>query len=119
MSTFFTTGLARAAFKAARPARRHVVRALRHHAARARALASRVLDAHPVDSLHAWFQAFFAVLRSRSGARHFSLRTLLYRPATPLRALAARRTANAPQTRRPRRMAATSASWFVCALGRR
>ncbi|HEY4801158.1 MAG TPA: hypothetical protein VIH96_00920, partial [Paraburkholderia sp.] len=74
------THAAHTALKAARPARRHMVRALRHHAARTRALTQQVREAKPVDSMRSWFHSFFAVLRMRSGTRHFSLRTLLYRP---------------------------------------
>ncbi|WP_322010593.1 hypothetical protein [Paraburkholderia sp. J12] len=125
MPTLFDTRrLTRAALKAARPARRHVMRALRHHAARTRALASQVREAKPVDGMRAWFHSFFSVLRVRSGARHFSLRTLLYRPNTPLRALGSSAAGSASATnrttsggaRRPRRTSASSTGWFAFAM---
>lgn len=125
MHTVFDTRLTRAALKAARPARRHVTRALRHHAARTRALAQQVREAKPIDGMRAWFRSFFSVLRVRSGARHFSLRTLLYRPSTPLRVFStvgkpAAIGGSAPRgsgsVRRPRRTSATSTGWFAFAM---
>lgn len=118
MHTLFSTRrMTHAALKAARPARRHVVRALRHHAARTRALAQHVRDARAVDGMRAWFHSFFSVLRLRAGARHFSLRTLLYRPNATLRALAAPATVHtARNVRRPRRMGASSTGWFGFAM---
>jgi hypothetical protein len=111
------THAAHTALKAARPARRHVVRALRHHAARTRALAQQVRDVKPVDGMRSWFHSFFSVLRMRAGSRHFSLRTLLYRPNAPLRSLAAPATVHtARNTRRPRRMSVSSAGWFGFAM---
>nr|WP_027815846.1 hypothetical protein [Paraburkholderia bannensis] len=108
-----TRRMTHAALKAARPARRHVMRALRHHAARTRALAQQVRAAHPVDSMRSWFHTFFSVLRLRAGARHFSLRTLLYRPNATLRTLAAPSTVHtARNARQPRRITASSAGWF-------
>jgi hypothetical protein len=120
MHTLFDTRrmkhAAHTALKAARPARRHVTRALRHHAARTRALTQQVRDVKPVDSMRTWFHSFFSVLRLRAGARHFSLRTLLYRPNAPLRSLAAPATVHtARNTRRPRRMA-VSTGWFAFAM---
>jgi len=122
-TVFDTRRLTHAALKAARPARRHVMRALRHHAARTRALAEQVRETKPIDSMRAWFHSFFSVLRLRSGARHFSLRTLLYRPNTQLRALGATgkpATASpAPSrssARRPRRTSASSTGWFAFAM---
>jgi len=110
------THAAHTALKAARPARRHVVRALRHHAARTRALAQQVRDVKAVDGMRSWFHSFFSVLRMRAGTRHFSLRTLLYRPNAPLRSLAAPATVHtARNTRRPRRMA-VSTGWFGFAM---
>ena len=93
------------------------MRALRHHAARTRALAEQVREARPVDGMRAWFRSFFGVLRARAGGRHFSLRTLLYRPSSPLRKLAAPASgalaAATPRSRQPRRMAQSgSAGWF-------
>lgn len=118
MHTLLNTRLTRAALKAARPARRHLMRALRHHAARTRALAEHVRETKPVDGMRAWFHSFFSVLRVRSGARHFSLRTLLYRPATPLRKLGAPAPVHSVSgSRRPRRMAtSSSAGWFAFAV---
>nr|WP_322105506.1 hypothetical protein [Paraburkholderia sp. J41] len=117
MHTLFNSrSLSRAALKAARPAR-HATRALRHHAARTRALGAMVRDVKPVDSMRTWFHSFFSVLRLRAGARHFSLRTLLYRPNAPLRSLAAPATVHAARnTRRPRRMGASSTGWFGFAM---
>jgi hypothetical protein len=123
MHTVFSTRLTRAALKAARPARRHVTRALRHHAARTRALAQQVREAKPIDGMRAWFHSFFSVLRVRSGTRQFSLRTLLYRPSTPLRVLstvgkpaATGGAAARGSVRRPRRTSATSTGWFAFAM---
>ena len=110
MHTLFNTQrmthAAHTALKAARPARRHLVRALRHHAARTRALTQQVREAKPVDSMRTWFHSFFAVLRLRSGVRHFSLRTL----AAPSTVHVTR------STRKPRRMATSSAGWFGFAM---
>ncbi|NIE66661.1 hypothetical protein [Burkholderia sp. Ax-1719] len=112
-----TRRITHAALKAARPARRHVVRALRHHAARTRAIAQQVRTAHPVDSMRSWFHTFFSVLRLRAGTRHFSLRTLLYRPNATLRTLAAPSTVHtARNARRPRRNTSSSAGWFGFAM---
>jgi hypothetical protein len=114
MHTRLTTHLTRAALKAARPARRHVVRALRHHSARTRALAEQWREAKPVDGIRAWFQTFFSVLRMHTGSRRFSLRRL---PAA-FSALTSARPAPAPRgsNRRPRRLAASaSAGWFAFA----
>ncbi|HEY1610354.1 MAG TPA: hypothetical protein VGG24_13895 [Paraburkholderia sp.] len=117
MHTLLNTRLTRAALKAARPARRHLMRALRHHATRTRALAEQVREAKPVDGMRAWFHSFFSVLRVRAGARHFSLRTLLYRPTTPLRKLTSREAPHSmPASRRPRRTGASSAGWFAFAV---
>lgn len=111
MHTLLSTRLSRAAFKAARPARRHVMRALRHHATRTRALAEQWRDARPVDGIRMWFQTFFSALRMRAGARRFSLRTLLRKP-TPLRALPARAVVTRSASRRPRRMSFGTDGWF-------
>ncbi|WP_341313651.1 hypothetical protein WN982_20145 [Paraburkholderia sp. IMGN_8] len=123
MHTLLSTRLTRAALKAARPARRHVVRALRHHATRTRALGEQWRDAKAVDGIRTWFQTFFAALRIQGGSRRFSLRTLLRKP-TPLRALTATRRAPvaAPQStsRRPRRMSTSgSTGWFAFAFASR
>ncbi|MGF6596199.1 hypothetical protein P3T23_000906 [Paraburkholderia sp. GAS448] len=115
MHTLLSTRLTHAALKAARPARRHVVRALRHHSARTRALAEQWRDAKPVDGIRTWFHSFFAALRVKSGSHRFSLRTLLRKPTT-LRTLNARPTAVPHSTsRRPRRISVTSTGWFAFA----
>jgi hypothetical protein len=111
MHTLLSTRLTRAAIKAARPTRRHVMRALRHHATRTRALAGEWRDAKPVDGIRTWFQTFFSALRMRAGSRRFSLRTLLRKP-TPLRALPARVVAPRSTSRRPRRMSFGHEGWF-------
>jgi hypothetical protein len=112
MHTLLSTRLTRAAFKAARPARRHVMRALRHHATRTRALAGQWREAKPVDGIRTWFQTFFTALRTQAGSRRFSLRTLLRKP-TPLRALPAPRViAQHSTSRRPRRMSFGNEGWF-------
>ncbi|WP_345812500.1 hypothetical protein AAGS40_00600 [Paraburkholderia sp. PREW-6R] len=121
MHTLLNTPLTRAALKAARPTRRHVVRALRHHATRSRALGEQWRDARAVDSIRTWFHTFFSALRLQGGTRRFSLRTLLRKP-TPLRLAAPRAVAPAPQnrSRRPRRMSTNrSTSWFVFAFASR
>jgi hypothetical protein len=105
--------LKRAALKAARPARRHVVRALRHHATRTRALAVQMREAKPVDGMRAFFHSFFSALRAHALTRHFPLRTLLRRPNAALRAPA---TTGKPAARRPRRMAASTSGWFAFAM---
>ena len=84
MHTLLSTRLTRAALKAARPARRHVVRALRHHATRTRALGEQWREAKAVDGIRTWFHTFFSALRLQGSSRRFSLRTLLRKP-TPLR----------------------------------
>jgi hypothetical protein len=122
MHTLLSTRLTRAALKAARPARRHVVHALRHHATRTRALGEQWREARAVDGIRTWFHTFFSALRVQGGSRRFSLRTLLRKP-TPLR-LAAQRNAPvaAPQntSRRPRRMSTSgSTGWFAFAFASR
>ncbi|MEC5408834.1 hypothetical protein VOM14_25095 [Paraburkholderia sp. MPAMCS5] len=120
MRTFLSTRFTRAALKAARPARRHVVRALRHHATRTRALGEQWRDAKAVDGIRTWFNTFFSALRTRGGSRRLSLRTLLRKP-TPLRLTATPRApvaAPSPGTsRRPRRMSTSgSTGWFAFAF---
>jgi hypothetical protein len=121
MHSPLSTRLSRA-FNAARPARRHLVRALRHHSTRTRALAEQLREARPVDSVRAWFHTFFSALRLQ-GARRLSLRSLLRNPA-PVRMLGmsprAAKPANATSTtraasRRPRRLSVTSEGWFAFA----
>jgi hypothetical protein len=117
MHTLLSTRLTRAALKAARPARRHVVRALRHHATRTRALGEQWRDAKAVDGIRTWFNTFFSALRLQGSSRRFSLRTLLRKP-TPLRLTAQRAPVAVPQntSRRPRRMSTNgSTGWFAFA----
>jgi hypothetical protein len=127
MHTLLNTRLTRAALKAARPARRHVVRALRHHAARTRALAEQLRDAKAVDGVRSWFHTFFSALRGRANARRLSLRTLLRKPTqhralpSPQHALgvAAPNVSTSNGTalaasRRPRRLLASN-GWFAFA----
>jgi hypothetical protein len=115
MHTLLSTRLTRAALKAARPARRHVVRALRHHSARTRALAEQWRGAKPVDSIRTWFYTFFAALRSQAGARRFSLRTLLRKPNAG-RAVPARRSVPVhSRSRGPRRSLTCGMGWFAFA----
>ena len=109
--------------KAARPARGHVVRALRHHATRTRALGEQWRDAKAVDGIRTWFHSFFSALRTRGGSRRLSLRTLLRKP-TPLRLTTAHHApaAAGPQraSRRPRRMSTNgSTGWFAFAFASR
>lgn len=121
MHTLLSTRLTRAALKAARPARRHMIRALRHHAARTRALGEQWRDAKAVDGIRTWFQTFFSALRQQSGTRRLSLRTLLRKP-TPLRLAVAKRAPAAVQTpssRRPRRLSTSSSGWFAFAFASR
>jgi hypothetical protein len=119
MHTRLTTRIKHVALRAARPARRHIVRALRHHAARTRQLAQQ-RQASSADGLRAWFQTIFSLLRVRGSARplsRFSLRTLLPTPPMALRALTSRRTPSVAlrgASRRPRRLAASS-GWFAFA----
>jgi hypothetical protein len=122
MHTLLSTRLTRAALKAARPARRHVMRALRHHATRTRALGEQWRDAKAVDGIRTWFHTFFSALRLQGSSRRFSLRTLLRKP-TPLHLSMSQRAALAtpPSTsRRPRRMSANrSTGWFAFAFSSR
>jgi hypothetical protein len=115
MHNLFSTRLTRAALKAARPARRHVVRALRHHATRTRALGEQWRDAKAVDSIRTWFNTFFSALRLQGSARRFSLRTLLRKP-TPLHLITMKLAPVAEPrntSRRPRRMSTNgSTGWF-------
>ncbi|WP_233827842.1 hypothetical protein [Paraburkholderia sp. ZP32-5] len=120
MHTLLSTRLTRAALKAARPARRHMMRALRHHAARTRALGEQWRDAKAVDGIRTWFHTFFSALRQQGGTRRLSLRTLLRKP-TPVR-LAVRKRAPEVQvhtSRRPRRLSTSSSGWFAFAFASR
>ena len=100
--------------KAARPTRRHMMGALRHHAARTRALGEQWRDAKAVNGIRTWFQTFFSALRQQSGTRRLSLRTLLRKP-TPLRLAVAKRppVVHTPTSRRPRRLSTSSSGWFA------
>jgi hypothetical protein len=122
MHTLLSTRLTRAALKAARPARRHVMRALRHHATRTRALGEQWRDAKAVDGIRTWFHTFFSALRLQGSSRRFSLRTLLRKP-TPLHLSLTKRVAlAAPQntSRKPRRMSTNgSTGWFAFAFSSR
>jgi hypothetical protein len=116
MHTFLSTRLTRAAITAARPARRRVVRALRHHSARTQALAEQWRDTRPVVNIRTWFRTFFSALRVQGAARRFSLRSLLRQPM-PLRLAGVRREPVAVRgaSRKPRRTSTTSTGWFVFA----
>jgi hypothetical protein len=114
MHTFLSTRLTRAAIYAARPARRRVVRALRHHSARTRALAEQWRETRPVDNIRSWFHTFFSALRVQGATRRFSLRTLLRKPL-PLRLAGARHepVVTRSMSRKPRRTSVTSTGWFA------
>ncbi|KVC91534.1 hypothetical protein WK15_19860 [Burkholderia ubonensis] len=90
------------------------LRPLRHHRARAQALAVRTQQPARLDGIRAWFHAFFSLMSAQALARRTGLRSLLQKPSS-LRALALRR-AGGPQRRinRPRRLAA-STGWFAFA----
>jgi hypothetical protein len=122
MHSPLSTRLSRA-FNAARPARRHLVRALRHHSTRTRALAEQVRAAKPVDSVRVWFHMFFSALRQRGASRRLSLHSLLRSPS-PVRMLGSSPRAAKPAggqnatrgaSRRPRRLSVTSEGWFAFA----
>lgn len=104
--------LKQAGLKAARPAQRAVMRALRHHAARARRLAPEIARAVPGGLLRAWLDTLVAALRIRNSVRHFSLRTLIVKPAVRRVRSAQARFAHRATSRRPRRLSA-SAGWFA------
>ncbi|CAN7536699.1 hypothetical protein LJR230_003674 [Trinickia sp. LjRoot230] len=114
----FAIRLKHAALKAARPARRGVIRALRHHAARARRIARPLAPAGRAQAaggmLRGWLQTLLATLQARNASRRFSLRALFVKPA--VRRVHAARARFAPRAleRRPRRLAA-SAGWFAFA----
>jgi hypothetical protein len=117
MNIRFANRIPRVAVRAARPAGRGVVRALRHHSARTQALADQWMNVHPVDGIRTWFHSFFSHLRIQTAMRQASLRALLRKPAQ-LRAPVARPKA-APgaiktSSRRPRRLS-TSEGWFAFA----
>ncbi|WP_250452695.1 hypothetical protein [Caballeronia sp. ATUFL_M2_KS44] len=115
MTQRIATGLRRAASSAARPARRGVIRALRHHSARTQALAEQIRNVHPVDGIRSWFRGFFFNIRVRAASRSVSLKTLLRRPMQ-LRAPASKPKSAKLTSRRPRRVSASSAGWYDFAL---
>ena len=97
-----------------------MMRALRHHAARTRALGEQWRDTRSVDGIRSWFHTFFSALRQQGGKRRLSLRTLLRKP-TPLRVAVSKR---APEvqvhaSRRPRRLSTSSSGWFAFAFASR
>ncbi|KND59975.1 hypothetical protein BVER_04607c [Candidatus Burkholderia verschuerenii] len=110
-------GLSRAASRAARPAKRGVIRALRHHSARTHALAEQIKHVvHPVDGIRSWFRGFFFNLSVRAVSRKVSLRSLL--PRATLRAPTIklpRPQAAALTSRRPRRVSTSSEGWYAFA----
>ncbi|MEX3628890.1 MAG: hypothetical protein VB138_04775 [Burkholderia sp.] len=109
MSFSLTSRLNRAAKRFAPLEPRRIIRALRHHHARPRALANRAITpaAPRLGGLRSWLHAFLA-----HHARRLGLPALLRKPSS-LRLLALRR-ANGPRRRvnRPRRLSA-SAGWFA------
>lgn len=114
MTNRFASRLTSVAVHAARPARRGVVRALRHHSARTRALSAQLKNVSPVDGIRSWFRGFFFTLRARAAARRTSL-TAMLRPPAPLRGPVAKPKAAALTSRRPRRLSTTSSGWFAFA----
>lgn len=115
MSFRLTSRFSRAAKLAAPSAPRRIVRALRHHSARAAALAERAQQ-QPLrfDGIRAWLHAFLSMMSAQAAARGTALRLLLQKPSS-LRALALRRAAGTPRrVNRPRRLAASS-GWFAFA----
>jgi hypothetical protein len=117
MNLRLAKGLNRVAVRAARPAKRGVIRALRHHSARTHALAEQLKHVHPVDGIRSWFRGFFVNLRVRAVSRKVSLRSLLPRPVSlhaPV-AKAPKPNAAAITSRRPRRLSTSSAGWYAFA----
>ncbi|KKJ08750.1 hypothetical protein [Burkholderia gladioli] len=106
MSFSLTSRLNRAAKRLAPLEPRRIVRALRHHHARTRALANRAITpaAPRLGGLRSWLP--------HASARRLGLPALLRKPSS-LRLLTLRR-ANGPRRRvnRPRRLSA-SAGWFA------
>ncbi|AOJ70974.1 MULTISPECIES: hypothetical protein [Burkholderia] len=93
-----------------------IVRALRHHSARASVLAERARQHQPrLDGLRAWLHAFLSLMSAHAAARRIALRSLLQKPSLRLRAPSLHRASAAPRRiNRPRRLAA-STGWFVFA----
>ncbi|MDR5829885.1 hypothetical protein P9250_18580 [Caballeronia sp. LP006] len=115
MNHRIASGLTRVASHAARPARRGVVRALRHHSARTQALAEQLMHVHPVVGIRSWFRGFFFNLRARTASRKVSLRALLRRPMQARAPALPKPQAAAHTSRRPRRISASSAGWYAFA----
>ncbi|WP_323119539.1 hypothetical protein [Burkholderia alba] len=109
-----TSRLSRVAKSAAPSAPRRIVRALRHHSARAQALAERTQQ-HPLrlEGIRAWLHAFLSMMSAQAAARRTALRSLLQKPSS-LRMLTARRASPQRRINRPRRLAASS-GWFAFA----
>ncbi|MDR5821426.1 hypothetical protein QCE64_13125 [Caballeronia sp. LZ043] len=114
MNSRIAMGLSRAASRAARPARRGMIRALRHHSTRTRLLAEQLKQVHPVDGIRSWFRGLFFNLRVRAASRRVSLRALLRRPVS-LRAPTPKPKPAALTSRRPRRLSTSSAGWYAFA----
>jgi hypothetical protein len=120
MNPRLVNGLTRVAARAARPARRGVIRALRHHSARTHAIAEQFKHVHPVEGIRSWFRGFFLNLRVSAISRKVTLKSLLPRPAA-LRAPSfssmkpAKPKAAALTSRRPRRLSTSSTGWYAFA----
>ncbi|WP_404604194.1 hypothetical protein [Caballeronia udeis] len=117
MNIRFTNRLTRAAVRAARPAGRGVVRALRHHSARTQFLAGQFRKTHPVDGIRSWFHGFFSNLRLRAASRQAAFKALLRKPAqlrAPVAKLKLAPGVINTTSRRPRRLS-TSDGWFAFA----
>ncbi|WP_414443393.1 hypothetical protein [Burkholderia sp. 22PA0106] len=115
MSFSLTSRLTRAAKRLAPLEPRRIVRTLRHHQARTRALASRAVTPSAPrlgSGLRTWLHNFLAAMRAHANTRRLGLPALLRKPSS-LRLLTLRR-ANGPRRRvnRPRRLLA-SAGWFA------
>jgi hypothetical protein len=118
MNPRLTNGLTRVAARAARPARRGVIRALRHHSARTHALAEQIKNVHPVEGIRSWFRGFFLNLRVSAVSRKVTLKALLPRPASlraPSFAKSSKPKAAAQTSRRPRRLSTSSTAWYAFA----
>ncbi len=118
MSVRLTSRLGRVARTALPAAPRRIVRALRHHSARARALAERAQQPLRFTGIRSWLQALVAIMSAHAAARRGALRLLLQKPSS-LRELAARRAAPRRRVNRPRRLAASTAGWFGFGFGTR
>jgi hypothetical protein len=110
MNTRFVSRITRVAVRAARPAGRSVVRALRHHLARAQLLSGTVAPKiQPVNGIRSWFHGFFSSLRLRAITRQAKFKALLRKPMQ-LRAPIAKIKSGEllAKGRRPRRLSASS-----------